>query len=1087
MITERCNEGPRGTDRAHLETRGHRRTALFALLAGGLCASGGACDVSAGLNTFGSPPLGDTGAPAGGALLRDASSLDFERGLEGWTAAGEAFRGGPVVGHAVLTEQALPEQELRDKLGGDYWRHLPFPIGHHGERWLSSAFRRPSAEKPLGTSAGDEPQGTLISDEIELGTGMTHVQVAVGGAADPALARVELQVRRPDRPDLLQAIGACDEAHARLPFGGPARPFDGGFVAAYVFEGQGSETLIRRVVELCAAVRGMRARFRVVDASKSAHINVDDIAVSKGAPAPRAPEVWGFADYHAHPTAHLGFGGLRGIPTLWGGPGADADLYESNVAAIRRDLPSCDDRHQGGYFAPVLINGLENRLPSSAIAAVTTRHHDHAGSAPLPGHDYRSFPDFRAGSHHQYHISQIRRAHRGGLRLLSSLALHNAALEYGVGYLVDGPNGKPRVNVTPDLLVIEGHVAAMRSLAAKNQSWMSIAYSPAEARAIIQSGKLAVVLGAEVDRLGTLFVDAGRPAKGPAEEVSYLLGLGLRQLIPIHAVDNELGGPVVFQDLYNTANDWLRRNPVFRDYKSDLPAGPGSAEFQRTRTFFTLQEVPSCKGATDRGECVSFRFASEQSRSALAQYLDFVSYPETHPFILTDKPGSTYANTSGTSVGHTNAGGLTTKGESYLQAMMDRGMLVDIAHMSDKAAARAVKLAEARAGGKYPVMISHVGFRAQGFSGDYSDAKSKLLAGAPMGESERPCIRAPEGPTCAKVKTIDANIKAVLGSSPQPGTASRGFLPSEFDVSTSLAVAVAKSGGVIGPFLGQSPIDASSVGFTADCAMSSKGFAGATLFARTRFSRYAVGMASDFGMHATVAPRFGKDACAAYVKADVSVAAQVLETRLNAGQYAFSAQDRGVRYVGRPCAGRCADNEPLVPQAIGQRSYDVNTDGLAHYGLVPDMLQDLKNLGVDLGPLFSSAEGYLRMWEQAWESAGCNQGAACNPTPAWVDPKACGEGCPDAWNQGAPLTSLGAKLGYCGMPKTVHLDNATVVFGGEYVDDQERYSVFKLGSPTIAWKCGLDKRTIACPARAGYVKVRRTFKEQVWFECLDSP
>jgi hypothetical protein len=55
----------------------------------------------------------------------------------------------------------------------------------------------------------------------------------------------------------------------------------------------------------------------------------------------------------------------------------------------------------------------------------------------------------------------------------------------------------------------------------------------------------------------------------------------------------------------------------------------------------------------------------------------------------------------------------------------------------------------------------------------------------------------------------------------------------------------------------------------------------------------------------------------------------------------------------------------LEPYRMGQRIFDFNEDGLAHYGLLPDMLQDLKDLGdEDMQTLFQSAEGYLQMWEK---------------------------------------------------------------------------------------------------------------------------
>ncbi|HEY8583063.1 MAG TPA: hypothetical protein VIL49_08940, partial [Capillimicrobium sp.] len=55
-------------------------------------------------------------------------------------------------------------------------------------------------------------------------------------------------------------------------------------------------------------------------------------------------------------------------------------------------------------------------------------------------------------------------------------------------------------------------------------------------------------------------------------------------------------------------------------------------------------------------------------------------------------------------------------------------------------------------------------------------------------------------------------------------------------------------------------------------------------------------------------------------------------------------------------------------QRTGERTFDLNRDGMAHYGLLPDLLADMERRpqgrqAVDL--LFRSAEAYLRMWEAA--------------------------------------------------------------------------------------------------------------------------
>ena len=68
------------------------------------------------------------------------------------------------------------------------------------------------------------------------------------------------------------------------------------------------------------------------------------------------------------------------------------------------------------------------------------------------------------------------------------------------------------------------------------------------------------------------------------------------------------------------------------------------------------------------------------------------------------------------------------------------------------------------------------------------------------------------------------------------------------------------------------------------------------------------------------------------------------------------------------------DNPPLARNTAGpRRDFDINLDGLAHYGLLPDFLQDLRNQGLaieDFAPLFRSANDYVEVW------ATCEQRSA---------------------------------------------------------------------------------------------------------------
>ncbi len=67
------------------------------------------------------------------------------------------------------------------------------------------------------------------------------------------------------------------------------------------------------------------------------------------------------------------------------------------------------------------------------------------------------------------------------------------------------------------------------------------------------------------------------------------------------------------------------------------------------------------------------------------------------------------------------------------------------------------------------------------------------------------------------------------------------------------------------------------------------------------------------------------------------------------------------------------DNPPLVRDKAGpRRDYDINIDGMAHFGMLPDFLQDVRNVGLtpeDLAPLFRSAYDYIQMWETCEKKA----------------------------------------------------------------------------------------------------------------------
>src|SRR5262249_13673380 len=110
---------------------------------------------------------------------------------------------------------------------------------------------------------------------------------------------------------------------------------------------------------------------------------------------------------------------------------------------------------------------------------------------------------------------------------------------------------------------------SMKQLAARHERWMQVVFSPAEARSAIAQGKLAVVLGIEVDTLaGAEPALAARFFRRPetAENdctdaqvrsvVQQWFERGVRMITPIHLTDNAYGGCGIFNDLFCISNDY---------------------------------------------------------------------------------------------------------------------------------------------------------------------------------------------------------------------------------------------------------------------------------------------------------------------------------------------------------------------------------------------------------------------------------------------------------------------------------------------------------------------------------------------------
>jgi microsomal dipeptidase-like Zn-dependent dipeptidase len=154
-------------------------------------------------------------------------------------------------------------------------------------------------------------------------------------------------------------------------------------------------------------------------------------------------------------------------------------------------------------------------------------------------------------THNAYQAEMIRRAFDGGLRL----GVWDVVNSRGFGLAADG-------QMTSDWTALhEGTAAAKRIVATSLADIAEIVYTPTDAERVIRRGRMAVILGAEVDELGRMRpAGLGWPRSAAVEpdamhkQVEDLWALGIRKITPVHATNNPIGGAAIFNTIYNANN-----------------------------------------------------------------------------------------------------------------------------------------------------------------------------------------------------------------------------------------------------------------------------------------------------------------------------------------------------------------------------------------------------------------------------------------------------------------------------------------------------------------------------------------------------
>lgn len=386
------------------------------------------------------------------------------------------------------------------------------------------------------------------------------------------------------------------------------------------------------------------------------------------------PPLEGFVDLHTHPMANLAYSGKL----LYGGPD-----YTPDGGSLLPSDPNCNNNVRAKDLEQALGHDRsthgswhikDNPCGDLLRPMVIKEFQKENGANDLPedavgNPEFTDWPKSNDVTHQVMWVDSIRRAWKEGLRVMVALAVNNNTLADLVGGRTDGP--------ADDQSSADLQFEELKALVDRNSDFMKVAYTAAQLHDIVAEGKLAVVLGVEIDNIGNFNRSDELTHQQIREEIGRLWDQGVRYVFPIHLIDNPFGGTATYLDIFNLSN--LREAGHYWDLKC---AEPGSGITYRPKMRNPILH-PGDPGAP-----------------AMA----FLMVYKLHFLSLKDPPVPACAE----GVGVVNKRGLTDDGKFAIREMMRQGMLLDLDHMSQAAIDDTLKIAVAEG---YPINSGHNGLR----------------------------------------------------------------------------------------------------------------------------------------------------------------------------------------------------------------------------------------------------------------------------------------------------------------------------------------------------------------------------------------
>ncbi len=315
----------------------------------------------------------------------------------------------------------------------------------------------------------------------------------------------------------------------------------------------------------------------------------------------------------------------------------------------------------GKPFAP---GGLEEAMadcPSHSGTGHFALLEGILGGTDIPGGPqgfptFAQWPAHNTQLHEQAYYTGIERGWKSGQRVLNNHLVANRVLcetLIGSPYSCDEMDQLRRQ--VGFLNQMEAHIDAEHG--GPGQGWFRIARSPEDVRAIAAQGKLAVTLGVETSEpFGCRMINDGPlcTTEDIDRGLDEFAAWGVSTVFPVHKFDNALGGTRMDEDLAGLA--------------VNIGNKLGTQGFWETE--------PCETAASDHAQPLAHTGVSTGLAAASSQAPDGVALP-----VYPNEPLC-------------NVRGLTPLGEHAVRGLMERGMLINIDHMSVKTANRTLDIAD---------------------------------------------------------------------------------------------------------------------------------------------------------------------------------------------------------------------------------------------------------------------------------------------------------------------------------------------------------------------------------------------------------